>query len=106
MKKKHVIAFGEKFDKLTDAQKIEHLQELAFSSNQALDMMQKERDNLLARNKVLEELSLNADNAISNNKAIMIEALTKQNEYNQSNSIRIQELEEEVKLLDKIRKML
>jgi hypothetical protein len=96
------LHFGEQFFKWDSAKKISYLSELAASQNQALDMMQQERNMLAEQVKVLNQQLENLDSALAQQKQIMRDALTKQNEDDQQASVRIQQLERQLSIYRKI----
>ena len=97
------IDFGKDFeDSFDDARKIRYLKKLASAMNHAADLIQKERDKLLADIVIAFKSVDNADKAVSIQKDIVVKAITSHNAEKQNLIKRIQELEMESKVKDQL----
>lgn len=94
------LSFGPDFEKRSTKEQMRYLHSLAYSQNDALDKMQKERNELRSRLVVAEQLAENADKALQIQKKIVLDAITNSNATEQETAKRIQELEARVKAQD------
>lgn len=88
-----MLKFNDSFHDRTSQEQISYLKNLASSQNQALDLMQNERNKLAERVIVLEAQLVNVDEKVSIQKKTLVDAITTNNENEQKLAIRIQELE-------------
>lgn len=91
------IDWGADFDAFDDKQKIIYLKKLASALNHSCDLIQKERNELLAKMDVLKKMAEHADTNVSQQKLALIQGLTNANAEKQELYRRIQELEATVK---------
>lgn len=91
-----VLAFDEKFQERPIKAQLEYMHKLCASQNDALDIMQKERNEWLEKAKELEFKVKNAENNFYAQKAIAETMITKANSDNQVNGERIRDLERKV----------
>lgn len=101
-----MIRFGEEFDQWTKPKQIEYLKRLASSMNQAADILQNERNELLTQVASLKSQIENADTNVAQNKTIMINAVTQYNQERQELVQQIQELQTRVRAQDKVIELL
>ena len=95
------ITFSQDFFMRPRKDQVDYLIKLASSQNQALDLMQKERDVLAQRVSVAEALAKNADEALLIQKGVVQNLITKTNSDGQDTAQRINELEAQVRRLAK-----
>ena len=81
-----MIRWGEKYKEWPDHKKIAYLESGWSSSNEALDKMQEERNDLLGKVSELEALLVNCEKAFQIQKAINHAAITAQNEQMQGDA--------------------
>ena len=90
------LIFKEGFDQRSDKEQIEYLKKLCAAQNEALDIMQKERNEWRDKAKVFEQQVANAQQNLDVQKKINIDAITQQNADNQQNHERIRQLERKI----------
>lgn len=90
------LKFDPEFDKRPASAQIDYLKRLAASQNNALDLMQKERNVLLVENQLLKEQLGNAEQAFQIQKAIVGNLITQNNAEKQTINDRIIELKKRV----------
>ena len=95
------ITFSKDFYERSNKDQMGYLVKLASSQNQALDLMQQERDALAARISLAESQAKNAATALDIQKAVVQNLVTKSNQDEQDNAQRIRELETQVRELSK-----
>ncbi len=97
-----LITLGEKFKEMDYPVQVKHLHELASSLNHALDLMQKERnelaDQVVTLNKQIEGL----DKALEINKEIMRTTITEDNDIKNKYIEEIQALRYRIKTQDEV----
>jgi hypothetical protein len=81
----------------TTEEKLEFSMELASAMNQAAEIMQNERNDMVEKVRVAEELALNAQTALEIQKAIVFTTLTEDNLVKQDMISKIQKLEKTVR---------
>lgn len=86
------LLHGDKWAYMSDAEKVEHLDDLCGSQNTALDMMQKERNQLLVDVKVLEVSVQNAEAAFYGQKTIVKQLIDQKEAVDRDYQKRIEEL--------------
>lgn len=96
------IQFGEDFEDWDSDKKIRYLKRLASTMNHAADMMQNERNELLAKVKVLKAQLASSEQNLTITKDIMRNALTSNNTSKDEFATRIHELEYITKTQDKV----
>lgn len=96
------MRFSEEFDGRKPTEQITYLKKLASSQNEALDLMQKERNDLANRVIALESQLVNAQNNVDINKQIMIKNLTDTNAEREARIREIQQLNNVIKEKNKI----
>lgn len=96
------LTFDPEFDKRKPADQIGYLKKLASSQNEALDMMQKERDELVQKLKVAQTQAASAEQAYYTQKEIVANLITQSNAENQGIAERIHELESRVRAQDEL----
>lgn len=94
------LKFDPEFAKRPLLGQIDYLKKLCASQNQALDLMQKERNEWRDKAIVLEAQLLNAQQAFDTQKMIVAELITKTNADDQQTAQRIFDLEDRVRALD------
>ena len=91
-------------------EKLAYAMELASAMNQAADMMQKERNELLEKTKFAEEQLANCEKNLEIQKSSLYAAITNHNERTQEDARTIQDLEARIKaqdvLIEKLNKQL
>ena len=87
------LFFDEKFSERPINDQLDYLTKLCGSQNEALDLMQKERNDWMEKCKVQERSLQNAEAAFNNQKDIVNNLVTKSNADNQENGQRIHQLE-------------
>lgn len=92
-----VLSFGQKFSNWNTGQQLEYLKKLAASQNEALDLMQKERNKLAVEVAKLKRQVKSAEDALYIQKNINRAAITKQNADVQEAGQCIQELKEKLR---------
>ena len=97
-----MIDFSEEFEARSDRDKITYLKKLASSQNEALDLMQKDRDRIAGELTVMKALLSNAETALAIQRNIVQDSLTKSNEDSQETADRIHELETRVRAQDAV----
>lgn len=95
-----LINYGSEFEELEPAHKVRYMKELSSSLNYALDLMQRERNNLAREILQLKALLSAAESAVSINKAVLHKTITENNEREQSFISDIQQLTAKVKKLE------
>lgn len=93
------LEFDERFKARPVAKQLEYLHKLVASQNDALDLMQKERNDWREKAWVLEQSVANAQKAFEIQKAIAANLITVSNETQQDAAASIHELEETVRAL-------
>jgi len=93
------LVFDERFHARPKEDQIDYLKKLCASQNQALDLMQQERDKWLSEAKKLEQAVANAESAFYIQKNITQNMVTQSNADDQDTAERIHELEKKVKEL-------
>ena len=96
------IAFSEEFEARTNAEKIGYLKKLASSQNEALDLMQKDRDRIAGELATTKALLSNAETALAIQRNVVAGLVTKSNEDGQETANRIHELEDRVRAQDAV----
>ena len=104
--KARALVFDPEFDKRPQKEQIDYLKRLASSQNHALDLMQKERNDLRDKLTVALAQNANAQQAFDTQKMIVQELVTQSNAADQGTAQRIHELEARVKALDAVVKSL
>lgn len=94
------LLFSAEFEKRTPAKQIEYLKKLAASQNEALTLMQEERNTLRDQGIVKDVMLRNAQTAVDSQKAVVMNLVTKANADSQAVSQRMVELEARVKAQD------
>ena len=95
------LVFDGEFNKRSQKDQIAYLKSLAASQNQALDLMQKERNEWRDKAHKLEEGVKNAEAALYTQKDIARNLIEQRNQEEQQTAVRIHELESRVKAQDK-----
>ena len=95
------LIFDDKFAKRTQSEQLEYLQKLCAAQNQALEIMQKERDEWRDKALKLEQNVQNAETAFYAQKEIVTNLITQKNEEDQKIAQRIHILEDRIKAQDK-----
>lgn len=96
------LVFDPKFAERPLKDQIDYLQKLCASQNHALDLMQKERNDLAGKLQVAEAQLGNADQALAIQKKVVHDLITKTNADAQEVNQRIMELETRVKAQDAV----
>lgn len=94
-----LLAFDARFKERPVAEQLEYLHKLAASQNNALDLMQKERNALRAQVVELQASLVNAEEAFQIQKNIVADLVTVSNETQQDAANSIHVLEDEVRSL-------
>jgi len=95
------LIFDPEFDKRPEKAQIDYLKKLCASQNEALDQMQKERNDWRGKATVMEAQLANAQQGFEQQKMILRELINKSNEDEQQSGQRIFELEDRVRALTK-----
>ena len=90
----NVLVFSDEFDKRSFKEQIDYLKKLTASQNDALDKMQKERNEWREKAQKLEQAVKNAEDAFHIQKDIVKNLVTKSNEDKEQYAARIRELED------------
>jgi hypothetical protein len=90
---------GKKWDAWSDAERIDYLRRLAGSLNQALDVMQSERDAALAEIEALRKKCSVGEQAFETQKMINLQVITENNERMQRDGEELRKLRSEVRRL-------
>lgn len=93
-----MIAWGEDYLKWDTEKKLEFSEALSSALNEALELMQNERNNLIVENKLLLTQLSEAEIAVINQRNNNINSITKANKTQQDLILQIRKLEKQVKV--------
>lgn len=93
------INWGESFDTWPKDRQLEYAMETASAMNQAADIIQNERNDLLAQLNSLAVNMKNLETALDINKTIMRNSITEANKVKEANAIIVKDLETIIKAL-------
>ena len=94
------LHFSPEFNERTPDKQIDYLKKLAAAQNEALDLMQKERDALRDEGIIKDVMLRNAQIAVDTQKGVVMNLVTKSNSDGQDVAARILELETRIKEQD------
>lgn len=97
-----MITLTPKFYDQSEAEQVKHLHKLASSLNEALDMMQNERNALQAKVAVVEAQLKSCEQNLEIQKTIVTNSITQDNAKNQAQIETIQELRIRVRAQDEV----